>query len=452
MRIGVNALPLPLTTGGGRYVFAGLLPQLLRLDREHRYIVFSQPRGIGLVRQILGDACGEGRVRIVSAIDEEHVYPYRDQFDLYFAPLNNLRPRLYDRPTVAVLHDIQEQYSPQYFSPTELIARREAYPEICLSATILVAVSNFCKDCFVEKFGIDPRKVEVIHNAPQAGLVGDDDGVWRRPPPPRPFFFYPANYYPHKNHALLLDAMQKLAGQGGDPSVIFAGDPVPGGFPLPREIARRHLGDRCFFFSTLEPDEMRFLYRHALAVVLPTMFEGFGMPAVEAMACGCPVVCSDIGPLREVAGDCALYFPPGDLEQLCRRLEQISCDQALRRRMIEAGLASAAKYTWEAAARRMLEVFAQAPRRFKFGYDPRPLSKPRPRIGILLRPVRGGGALAPALASIAACGYENLAICQSPVSGSDLQAMLDFARAEKLDLVGQVCGGHRLLQIGRVHV
>ena len=88
-----------------------------------------------------------------------------------FGPLNNLNPRLYDRPSVAILHDIQEQYFPEYFSRSDLLARQEIYPEICRSATTVVAISQFCKQTFVEKFGIDPDKVEVVPNAPQAELL-----------------------------------------------------------------------------------------------------------------------------------------------------------------------------------------------------------------------------------------------------------------------------------------
>src|SRR5271170_551760 len=113
MRIGVNAFPLRVATGGVRHLFDGLMPALLELDREHEYVVFSHPAAVP--RQL----CGE-RVRHVRVIDEERIYRHRDEFDLYFGPLNNLRPRVYDRPTVAILADIQEHYFPQYFSRAEL--------------------------------------------------------------------------------------------------------------------------------------------------------------------------------------------------------------------------------------------------------------------------------------------------------------------------------------------
>src|SRR5687768_384759 len=193
MRIGINAFPLRRDGGGARYAFAGLLSALLKLGGEHHYLIFVHLEGLQLVYQILkglGETMGgtgpDPRFRVINVVDEGQIFAHRYDFDLYFGPLNNLSPRLYDRPTVAILHDIQEQYYPEYFSKSDLIARQEVYPDICRAATTLVAISGFCKQSFVEKFGIDPSKIDVVYNAPQAELVrrgGEgDDGHWTRGP------------------------------------------------------------------------------------------------------------------------------------------------------------------------------------------------------------------------------------------------------------------------------
>ena len=337
--------------------------------------------------ETLGGTGPDPRVRVIHIQDEGQIYGHRYDFDLYFGPLNNLSPRLYDRPTVAILHDIQEQYYPENFSKQELAGRREVYPDICRSATTVVAISEFCKRSFVEKFGIDSSKIEVVYNAPQAGIVGGpaaaeegaegaaDEGHWSRDPLPEEFLFYPANTYPHKNHATLLDALRRLrdaaggasraAGRAGlpprAPHVVFSGFEIPGSFPLKKEIAARKLGDCCRIFTDLPVEELRYLYHHALAVVLPTKFEGFGMPAVEAAACGRPVVCSDLPVLREILGDNALYFDPDDVEDLVRQVRRVAEDADLRRRLAAAGRPVAARFNWEESGRRMLRIFANAP-------------------------------------------------------------------------------------------
>src|SRR6185437_14073552 len=147
MRIGVNAFPLRADGGGARYVFAGLLSALLKLDRTHHYLIFAHVEALPLIDQILkshrdvSEAGPFSRVKVVHIADEGQIYAYRYDFDLLFGPLNNLNPRLYDRPSVAILHDIQEQYFPEYFSKSDLVARQEVYPEICRSATTVVAIS-----------------------------------------------------------------------------------------------------------------------------------------------------------------------------------------------------------------------------------------------------------------------------------------------------------------------
>ncbi|HWE04193.1 MAG TPA: glycosyltransferase family 1 protein [Tepidisphaeraceae bacterium] len=477
MRIGVNVVPLRVNSGGARYVFAALFEQLLRLDREHRYVVFAHPAGIALVHEMVReankstDAGGNvaERVRIISVLDEELIYPHRDEFDLYFNPINSLKPRILDRPTVIILHDIQEQYFPQYFSYADLISRHEGYPEFCRAATTVVTVSEFCKRSFVEKFAVDPRKIEVVHIAPQAALtVPDptDNGSWSQAPIARPFFFYPANTYPHKNHALLLDAMAILR-QASDarPHMVFVGQKMPGGYPLADEIKSRRLEETCRFFSDLSVGDMRYLYRNATAVAMPTMFEGFGMPAVEAMACGCALICSEIPALREVAGDSALYFSPGDVEGLVGCLRRILCDPALRSQLIERGYSVAARFTWQAAGLRMLDVFAEAGPRFDRGYDTVDATDRRPKIGVLLSNAGHDQATANTIKSLIGTGYKNLVVGivgAAPVdfegtleiirvpdaAHGDFEAMADFARRANLDLVGQIFAGNRVRPSG----
>ncbi|HZK81314.1 MAG TPA: glycosyltransferase, partial [Humisphaera sp.] len=212
----------------------------------------------------------------------------------------------------------------------------------------------------------------------------------------------------------------------------------------------------------------------------------FGMPAIEALACGCPLVCSDTPALREVAGKNALYFPPGDLDALCARLRQILSDASLRARLIEDGYGIAGRFTWEAAGRRMLDIFADAGARFTFGYAGHEKTQPRPRIGVLLAHAHGSPEIAATIQSLIATRYDNLvvgvvgkesfeqAVAQasrlcpesekhsrdgcathnpevvrvSTDTGNELKALTDFARQANLDLVGQMAAGNRLRPSG----
>jgi len=473
MRIGINAFPLRTDGGGARYVFAGLLDALLRIDQTNRYIIFAHLEGLRLIHQILaahGETSGltpDSRVRVVRVVDEGQIYGFRNEFDLYFGPLNNLNPRIYDRPTVAILHDIQEQYLPENFAKPELIGRYEVYPDICRSATTVVTVSEFCKRTFVEKFDIDPRKIEVVPNAPQPALVhAEDEGRWSGQPLPAGYLFYPANSYKHKNHQLLLDVAERMKAGGDCPPIVFSGFELPGGYPLRKEIAARGLQEVCRVFTDLPVQELRYLYRHAFATVLPTTFEGFCMPAVEAMAFHCPVICSDLPVLHEVIGDDALFFNPREPDELIVQIRRLQQDPQLRQKLADAGQSHAANFGWDQSAQRILDIFKQARDRFAWGYH-QPGAVKRPRIGVSIRLIHGGANVVRTVESLLVSGYPDLVIrcviesdlrpdtqafltsadviCEqagadAPGSYADLEA---FADRHNLQLVGEILEGNQ---------
>lgn len=476
MRIGVNAVPLRVSGGGARFVFTELMDRLLALDDRNQYVIFTHFLGLPVINQIRRIHAHlnplvppERRVRVIEVACEDDIFHHRHEFDLFFGPLNNLQPRIYDRPSVAILHDIQEQFFPQYFSEGDLLARREIYPEICRSATTLVTISEFCKSSILDKFRIEADKVEVVYNAPQTALVNrsaDDDGAWRRDPLPRRFFFYPANTYLHKNHETLLDALVLMKHRlGADcPGIVFTGYELPGGYALRNQIRQRAIDDICHHFDEVHVDELRYLFRHAVALVMPTMFEGFGMPVAESMACGCPVACSDLPVLREIAETFALYFDPHRAESIADALLRLLEDEPLRQRLSSAAAEHVRRFTWEKSARRMLDIFDDAARRFVGLGDPAHLedNDHLPHIGVIVVARGHGWGLPEAIKSIISTGYTRLTLHvalqeepesnviaflkQSPYNyeitgdSSELcwERLSRFSRDHQLDLVGEV--------------
>lgn len=476
MRIGVNAVPLRVSGGGARFVFTELMDRLLALDERNQYVIFAHFLGLPVINQIrrihshLNPLVPpERRVRVIEVACEDDIFHHRHEFDLFFGPLNNLQPRIYDRPSVAILHDIQEQFFPQYFSEGDLMARREIYPEICRSATTLVTISEFCKKSIVDKFQIEADKIEVVYNAPQTALVdraAEDDGEWRRSPLPRRFFFYPANTYLHKNHETLLDALVLLKRRlGADcPGMVFTGYELRGGFKLRDEIRRRGIDDICCHFDEVHIDELRHLFRRAVALVMPTMFEGFGMPVAESMACGCPVACSDLPVLREIGETFALYFNPCQAEAIADAMLRLFEDEPLRQRLSAAAAEHVRRFTWEKSARRMLEIFDSAARRFAGLGDAghREGEDHLPHIGVIVVARGHGMGLPEAIKSAISTGYTRLSlhIVLQEEPDSNVRAFLEqspyqyevvrepgnlrwerlerFSRDEQLDLVGEV--------------
>ena len=274
--------------------------------------------------------------------------------------------------------------------------------------------------------------------------------------------------------------IERLSREGVRIHLVFSGYELPGGFPLRKEIASRGLENLCQVFTDLPAEELRYLYHHALAVVLPTKFEGFGMPAVEAASCGCPVVCSDLGALREILGDDALYFHPDSLDDVCEKVRRIIDDAPLREKLIENGRIIAERFTWEQSARRLLEIFQEARERFVW-IRYKPNSVRRPRIGVSIRLAHGGSHVVRTVESLVCTGYGDLMMrCEVPQgtpehlrkflasagvrvieaannppangngsSRHDGYAPLrQFAEEDHLDLVGEIIEGHRFKASG----
>jgi glycosyl transferase family 4 len=206
LRIGVNLFPLALAGGGMRQYVLHLLPWMVRLS-PHRFLLFHGPQAQPSVAQILRGLRPAERNRVLPLYfeDQDRIFRKAHAFDVFFCPLNCLAPDLLDRPTVATLADVQERFFPEYFTPQELRTRAEFYPHTAHAATVLLTISEFSKDSICSAFGVPPEKVVVTPLSP--GVVGvDPDWPPGLPPLPERYIFYPANLYPHKNHALRLRA------------------------------------------------------------------------------------------------------------------------------------------------------------------------------------------------------------------------------------------------------
>ena len=238
-----------------------------------------------------------------------------------------------ERPTVLTLLDVQHLDLPELFPRGERLFRRLAYDRAARRAGHVVVISGWAKERVVERLGLPAERVHAIHLGVDHERFSPDVTVSREP-----LLVYPARPWPHKNHARLLEAfalMRRdrpelrlvLTGVGHDPAGLPEGVDARGGVP---------------------PAELVSLYRRAAALVFPSLYEGFGLPPVEAMACGCPVATSNAGSLPEVVGDAAVLFDPLDPEAIAAGVTE-ALDRAAELR--ERGLARAAAFTWDATAR-----------------------------------------------------------------------------------------------------
>jgi glycosyltransferase involved in cell wall biosynthesis len=240
-------------------------------------------------------------------------------------------------PTVVTLHDVQHRDLPQLFSRATRTFRAAAYDGSARRAALVVVPSEFVRGRVVESLGIAEDRVRAIPH-------GIDHGRFRPGSEQRePFLLYPARTWPHKNHPRLFEAFEVIRRERPDLRLVLTGAGSYG--PLPPGVeARGHVSG----------DELASLYRRAAALVFPSLYEGFGQPPLEAMACGCPVACSDLPSLREVCGDAAAYLDPRSPESIASAaLGAIGRDGAL-------GIERASRFTWEECARAHDRVYSDA--------------------------------------------------------------------------------------------
>jgi glycosyltransferase involved in cell wall biosynthesis len=260
-----------------------------------------------------------------------------ERFDAVHFPLSVMLPPVDRPPPATTILDLQHEFLPRNFGRAELAYRRLAYRETARRSRIVIAISKHARETLIERMALSPERVRTIHLGVDTERFAPSD-VEREP-----FLLYPANRWPHKNHERLFAALELLRAEQPGLRLVLTGSghergPVPAGVEVAGRVAQ---------------DELVGLYRRAAAVVFPSRYEGFGQPVLEALACACPVACSDLPPLREVAGDAAVYFDPAEPESIA------AATLAAIERGGAAGPARAALFTWDECARRHEAVYRE---------------------------------------------------------------------------------------------
>jgi glycosyltransferase involved in cell wall biosynthesis len=238
-------------------------------------------------------------------------------------------PRVTRPPAVTTVLDQQHEHLPEFFSRAERAYRRAVYGWSIRKSALVVTISAHTAREVVERYGITETRVRPIH-------LGLDHATFAPDNVPRePFLVYPARAWPHKNHERLFAAFAELRRRNPELELVLTAydGPTPAGVRSLGHVSR---------------DELVRLYRTAAGLVFPSLYEGFGQPPLEAMACGCPVASSNAGSLPEVCGDAARLFDPSSVEEIVAAVEEIL---ARPEEWSARGLARAAEFSWEETAR-----------------------------------------------------------------------------------------------------
>jgi glycosyltransferase involved in cell wall biosynthesis len=266
--------------------------------------------------------------------------------------------------SVVTVHDLAFLLYPETHTPASR-AYYAAAGESLRRAHRVIAVSQRTAADATRLLGLDPARLRVVHEAVGAGFRPRPAealaavAARHQVDPARPYLLVVGTLEPRKNVPLLLEAFGQLRAHV-DAQLLLVGARGWLDEPIFQAHARSGVGDAARFLGALAEDDLAVLYSHAGVFVLPSVYEGFGLPVLEAMACGAPVVCSNAGPLPEVAGDAAVLLPPEDAALWAGAMEEVLTDRSRAATLRQTGFARARQFSWARAARATREVYREA--------------------------------------------------------------------------------------------
>jgi glycosyltransferase involved in cell wall biosynthesis len=353
MRIAIDARKLH-DFGIGTYI-RNVLIELARIDPQTEFIVLCRPADADAITDMAANFRAVPETARPYSIAEQFWIPLtlvRERAHLLHEPHYVLPPATRCR-TVVTIHDCIHLMFPQYLPGrlAHVYARTSMWTAVHKSDRILT-VSDASKRDILRFFDVEAAKVEVIYNAiDERFLAPPDEGrmdyVKQRYQLDHPFLLYVGNIKPHKNLERLIDAFGRVRTAGlADLRLIIIGDEISK-YPGLRQAVHRHRLDKYVRYLGFQPyDTLAAFYRLARAFVFPSLYEGFGLPPLEAMACGTPVVTSNVSSLPEIAGNAAILVDPYDPASIAAGITRAVTDDVLRGQLIERGLARARDFSW----------------------------------------------------------------------------------------------------------
>ena len=367
MHIGINALYLlPGKVGGAETYTRNLVKWMTTIDTQNRYSIFINKESAGIFESLAPGItvipCPiEATSRPVRILWEQCVLPFQVRSHKIDVLLSTglTAPIFCPATSVLVLYDLQHVNQPQNFPGLYLLFLKSIIYASSKSADGIVTLSNHVKNDILRFYHVRSERIAVCH-------LGVDRELFKaRQPPlasairqryglPDRYILYAAASLPHKNHPRLFAALQRAKKQIPELKLVLIGARDKGEDTLVREIRRLGLQDDVVLLGWIPFDDVPLIYQGCEAFVFPTLHEGFGLPVVEAMACGVPVICSRIEPLLEVAGNAALFVDPRDPENIGEAIVSVLEDAAARAELVEKGYQRAQEFTWEETAKRTL--------------------------------------------------------------------------------------------------
>jgi glycosyltransferase involved in cell wall biosynthesis len=361
--------------GIGTYI-RSLVHALGAIDTVNRYTLVSAPEDVRTLSGLPPNFHSAVYKRRDTDLLDNLAFPLflgRLSPDLTHIPLNRV-PHFMPRPYVVTIHDMASLLYPEGKPDFRMHYWRYQFRRGLERATRVMAVSDATKRDVEKLLAAPPGRIRRVYNAPDPGFLENAHAtgaearrrIMERYQITHPFLLYAGNIRRHKNVPRLVEAFAVVRGQLAshpiykDLRLVIIGDTISQ-YPAVRQTVIKSRVEQSVRFLGFVPfDTLRCFYESAAAFVFPSRYEGFGLPPLEAMACGAPVVTSNVSSLPEVVGDAAVLVNPVNVFDIARGIREVLLDEALRADLILRGREQAARFSWESTARQALEVYREA--------------------------------------------------------------------------------------------
>jgi len=282
---------------------------------------------------------------------------------------------------VLTIHDISFNFFPEYIKKSDLFFLKTLIPRSICRADKIITVSESEKKNIIDFYKIPAEKVEFAYNGvdferfSRSYSAEEKERIRKKYSLPEKFLLYVGTLQPRKNIPILIETtgilhekiplnppLLKGETEGGGFQFVIAGNRNAHNFDkkIDETIGKNNLEDRVIFPGWIDEEDKPVLLQMAACFVFPSLYEGFGIPVIEAMAAGVPVVCSDIPVLREIGSDAALFCDPKNSREFAKSISKILTDENLRSNLIKKGAEVAKNHTWQKNARKTLEIYGSA--------------------------------------------------------------------------------------------
>ena len=273
-------------------------------------------------------------------------------------------PAIRTVPGMVTLHDLQPLTHPERFGIVKRTYIRFVAPRSLRAAERVVCLSTFTADDAVERAGVDPGRIALVPcGVADPGVLRDRGSIAelrrRLGLGDRRIVLYPAITYPHKNHETLVSAFAEVHRSRPDTVLVLTGGEGPSESVVRSAIAAHDLDAAVVRTGRIQEADLDLLYRDAVVMAFPSSYEGFGLPALEAMARGCAVVASDVGGLASVVGDAAIRVDPHDVAGWVEALGSLIDDPARRSVLVRSGFARVGSFAWPDSAAALIDTYRE---------------------------------------------------------------------------------------------